>query len=118
MARCGKLIPAAEFGPAEVQQVMARVAELPAPVVLVLDDFHEITDSAVLATFGELVDHLPPTVRLVLLSRADPTLRLHRLRVAGQLTEIRTADLAFTGRRRWRCSSSPASNWTPVRCRC
>ena len=91
-----EMIPAAEFGPAEVQQVMARVAELPAPVVLVLDDFHEITDSAVLATFGELVDHLPPTVRLVLLSRADPTLRLHRLRVAGQLTEIRTADLAFT----------------------
>lgn len=90
------MIPAAEFGPAEVRQVMVGLAELAAPVVLVLDDFHEITDVAVLATFGQLVDHLPPQLRLVLLSRADPMLRLHRLRVAGQLTEIRTEDLAFT----------------------
>ena len=87
--------PAAEFGPTEARDVRARLAELPAPVVLVLDDFHEITDDAVLDSFGELVDHLPPTLRLVIVSRADPVLRLHRLRVAGQLTEIRTAELAF-----------------------
>jgi LuxR family maltose regulon positive regulatory protein len=84
------------FGAAELMTVLDRLAELPTPVVLVLDDFHEITNSAVLDSFGHLVDHLPPTLRLVLLSRADPVLRLHRLRVSGQLTEIRADDLAFT----------------------
>ena len=89
------ITPAAEFGPNEARDVRTRLAELPAPVVLVVDDFHEITDDAVLDSFGELIDHLPPSLRLVIVSRADPVLRLHRLRVAGQLTEIRTAELAF-----------------------
>jgi LuxR family maltose regulon positive regulatory protein len=90
------IAPATKFGPAEVFDVRALLAELPAPVVLVLDDFQEITDDGVLQAFGELVDHLPPALRLVLVSRSDPPLRLHRLRVSGELTEIRTADLAFT----------------------
>lgn len=90
------LSPATGFGPEEVLAVRAILASLPLPVVLVLDDFHEITDDAVLATFGELVDHLPDSLRLVLISRSDPTLRLHRLRASGELTEIRTADLAFS----------------------
>ena len=64
-------------------------------MILVVDDFQEIEDDDILAAFGELVDHLPPTLRLVLLTRADPVLRLHRLRVDGSLTEIRTGDLAF-----------------------
>ena len=90
------IAPATKFGPAEVFDVRALLAELPAPVVLILDDLQEITDDTVLQTFGELVDHLPPALRLVLVSRSDPMLRLHRLRVSGSLTEIRTADLAFT----------------------
>src|SRR3954471_15071461 len=42
------VVPAAAFGPAQILQVRAGLAELPAPVVLVLDDFQEITDSGVL----------------------------------------------------------------------
>ena len=95
-ARCGTSFPAAGFGAVEAREVRTRLAELPAPVVLVLDDFHEITSDQVLEAFGQLVDHLPDTVRLVMLTRSDPLLRLHRLRVSGQLTEIRTDDLAFT----------------------
>jgi len=91
-----EITPAAEFGAAGVLEVRGRFTELPSPIVLVLDDFHEINSAAVLESFGELVDHLPASLRLVVLSRADPPLRLHRLRVAGQLTEIRTSDLAFT----------------------
>ena len=91
-----EFIPAAEFGAAEVLEVRARLTELPSPVVLVLDDFHEISNAAVVESFGELVDHLPASLRLVLLSRSDPPLRLHRLRIAGQLTEIRSSELAFT----------------------
>lgn len=90
------IIPAAGFGAVEAKEVRIRLAELPAPIVLVLDDFHEISSEQVLEAFGQLVDHLPETVRLVLLTRSDPMLRLHRLRVSGQLTEIRTDDLAFT----------------------
>ncbi len=90
------IVPATTFGAVEAREVRTRLAELPAPVVLVLDDFHEITSDAVLEAFGQLVDHLPDTLRLVMLTRADPMLRLHRLRVGGQLTEIRTKDLAFT----------------------
>ena len=90
------IIPAAGFGIDEALEVRSRLAELPGPIVLVLDDFHEITDDAVLTSFGQLVDHQPPQLRLVVLSRSDPDLRLHRLRLNGQLTEIRTRDLAFS----------------------
>jgi len=43
-----------------------------------------------------LVEHLPPGLHLVLASRADPPLPLARLRAAGQLAELRAADLRFT----------------------
>ncbi len=92
------ITPAAGFGPEEVLAVRARLAELPRPIVLVLDDFHEVTDDTVLTSFGELVDHLPDSLRLVLISRSDPTLRLHRLRASGDLTELRTTDLTFTAK--------------------
>ena len=88
--------PAAGFGPEEILAVRDILARLPLPIVLVLDDFQEITDEDALASFGELVDHLPDSLKLVLISRSDPTLRLHRLRANGELTEIRTAELAFT----------------------
>jgi LuxR family maltose regulon positive regulatory protein len=90
------IIPAAGFGATEALQVRSRLADLPSPVVLVLDDFHEITSDSVLEAFERLVDHQPAPLRLVVLTRADPVLRLHRLRVSGNLTEIRTLDLAFT----------------------
>ncbi len=91
------ITPAAEFGKTELSQACDRLAELPAPVILVLDDFQEITNPAVIESVDWLIDRQLPTLRLVLLSRADPTLRLHRLRVQGKLTEIRAQDLAFTG---------------------
>ncbi len=95
-SRLPDITPAAGFGSEEILEIRAQLAELALPIVLVLDDFHEITDEGVLSTFGELVDHLPDPLRLVLISRSDPPLRLHRLRAGGQLTEIRTADLAFS----------------------
>jgi LuxR family transcriptional regulator, maltose regulon positive regulatory protein len=65
------------------------------PVVLVLDDFHEVAE----AVHGD-VDHLlhrpPPGLRVVIATRADPPLRLGRLRVQDQLTEIREPSLALT----------------------
>ena len=70
--------------------------ELRGPVVVVLDDVHELTDKATLTGVEFLVRHAPPTLRLVLASRADPALPLGRLRVAGAVTEVRATELAFT----------------------
>ena len=91
------LMPATAFGDAEVEGIRGLLAELPQQIVLVFDEFEAITDTSVLASFARLLDPPLPTLRLVVISRADPVLRLHRLRVAGQLDEIRTRDLAFTG---------------------
>jgi LuxR family transcriptional regulator, maltose regulon positive regulatory protein len=65
------------------------------PVVLVLDDFHEVAD-AVQEDLERMVRFPPPALRLVIGTRADPPIGLGRLRLDGSLAEIRANDLAFT----------------------
>ncbi|MGZ4129001.1 MAG: helix-turn-helix transcriptional regulator, partial [Actinomycetota bacterium] len=65
-------------------------------VFLVLDDFHVIGHHDIQSGFAYLLDHLPERVHIVLTSRADPPVPLARLRVRGELAEIRAADLRFT----------------------
>jgi LuxR family maltose regulon positive regulatory protein len=79
-----------------LRSLASRLAELPAPVVLVLDDLHEVSGQAVAGELRQLLRYAPPQLRLVVATRADPPLSLQRLRVAGQLSEIREAELAFT----------------------
>jgi LuxR family transcriptional regulator, maltose regulon positive regulatory protein len=79
-----------------LSQLASGLNELPAPVVLVLDDLHDITDATVLSGLEFLLRHAPPQLRLVLATRADPPLSLQRLLVSGQLSQLRAADLAFT----------------------
>jgi LuxR family maltose regulon positive regulatory protein len=64
--------------------------------VLVLDDFHVITDPQVNRAMAFLLDNLPPQMHLVLSSRADPSWPLARLRARGEMTELRADDLRFT----------------------
>src|SRR5918994_647363 len=78
-----------------VQRVIARLPPR-RRVVLVLDDLHEIENPVVLKELGSLISHSPRQLRLVVATRADPPLRIQRLRVAGQLAEVRARDLAFT----------------------
>jgi LuxR family transcriptional regulator, maltose regulon positive regulatory protein len=87
--------PAVSGGPL-LRWLAGRLAELPRPVVLVLDDLHEAGGGAVAAELRLLLRYAPPQLRLVVATRSDPQLPLHRLRVAGQLGELREADLAFT----------------------
>jgi LuxR family maltose regulon positive regulatory protein len=68
--------------------------ELSSGSVLVLDDFHVIDNPEILESVAVLLRHESP-LRLMLLSRSDPVLPLHRLRVSGGLHEIRAAELAF-----------------------
>jgi LuxR family maltose regulon positive regulatory protein len=72
------------------------LAELDAPVILVLEDVHILRSRECLNDLSFLVLHAPAQLRLVLGARADPPLPLHLLRVRGRLTEIRAAELAFT----------------------
>ena len=79
-----------------LSQLASGLSELSSPVVLVLDDFHDITDATVLAGLEFLLRHAPAALRLVVATRADPPLPLQRLLVSGQLSQVRAADLAFT----------------------
>ncbi|HET7517404.1 MAG TPA: helix-turn-helix transcriptional regulator, partial [Actinomycetes bacterium] len=65
-------------------------------VALVMDDYHLIEAPEVHASVAFLLERLPPGLRLVLASRADPPLPLARLRARGQLAELRAAELRFT----------------------
>ncbi len=62
---------------------------------LVLDDYHLISAQPIQHALTFLLDHLPPSMHLIIASRTDPPLPLARLRIRGELTELRTADLRF-----------------------
>ncbi|WP_127549974.1 LuxR C-terminal-related transcriptional regulator [Actinoplanes sp. OR16] len=71
---------------------------LPAGFAVIVDDFHE-AEPAVARDMADLVALWPhETARLVLSSRGDPQVRLTRLRLAGDLCELRDRDLSFTFR--------------------
>ncbi len=71
-------------------------AKLPAGSAVVVDDFHA-TAAGVFRTMTDLVECWPADVaQLVLASRVDPPLRLHRLRISGELCELRDHDLHFS----------------------
>ncbi|HLK73995.1 MAG TPA: LuxR C-terminal-related transcriptional regulator [Streptosporangiaceae bacterium] len=65
-------------------------------IVLVLDDYHVIDAREVQGGMAFLLDHLPPWLHVVIVSRVDPALPLARLRARGELAEIRAAELRFT----------------------
>ena len=67
----------------------------PAPIVLIVDDYQVIEEPAIHQGMSFFLEHLPASVHLILASRVDPDLPLARLRVRGQLTEIRATDLRF-----------------------
>ena len=66
------------------------------PVSLVVDDLHVLTKPTVLTELDFVLRNAQPGLRLVVSSRADPLLPLHRYRLAGELAEIRANDLAFS----------------------
>jgi LuxR family transcriptional regulator, maltose regulon positive regulatory protein len=97
----GAELPAATPGfnaPAMVDRVLSELADARSSVTLVIDDLHELTSPEALAQLTRLLTNLPPQVHAILTTRHDARLRLHRLRLAGELTEIRAADLRFSER--------------------
>ena len=81
-----------------VDRVLAELADHRGRLILVIDDLHELNSPESLALLTRLLTHLPPDVHAVLTTRRDLRLGLHQLRLAGDLAEIRAADLRFTER--------------------
>ena len=80
-----------------------RLVQIPEQMLLVLDDYHLITDQAVHTAFTSLLEHLPAQLRVVLSTRVDPPFPLSRLRARSQLLEVRTEQL--------RCSESEVADF-------
>src|SRR6201999_1379628 len=83
-------------GWAVVERLLKDLAPLAGRLWLVIDDVHELGSAEALAQLELLVMRAPPELRFVLATRHDLRLGLHRLRLEGELSEIRTADLQFT----------------------
>ena len=82
--------------PAVADRVLSELAVAGSGVTLVIEDLHELNSPETLAQLTRLLTNLPPGVHAVLTTRRDLRLGLHRLRLAGELAEIRAADLRFT----------------------
>jgi LuxR family maltose regulon positive regulatory protein len=93
-------LPLLQSAQAPIETVLAtllnELSAAPHEVHLVLDDYHLIDGPDVEAGIVFLLEHLPPSVHLVISSRADPGLPLARLRARGELVEVRAAELRFT----------------------
>ena len=69
---------------------------LPGPLILVLDDYHVVTDADIHQFIVYLVRYRPAKLHLVIIARSDPPLPLGQWRARNQLLEVRAEDLAFT----------------------
>ena len=83
-------------GWAVVERLLKDLAPLADRLWLVIDDAHELGSAAALAQLELLIMRAPPELRFVLATRHDLRLGLHRLRLEGELAEIRAADLRFS----------------------
>ena len=84
--------------PAMVGRVLSELADSHGGVTLVIDDLHELRSAEAPAQLTRLLTNLPPNVHAILTTRHDVPLRLHQLRLAGELAEIRAAGLRFSER--------------------
>ena len=79
-----------------VERLLEDLASLEDRVWLVIDDMHELSEAGALRQLELLIMRAPPALRFVLVTRHDLRLGLHRLRLSGELTEIRAAELRFS----------------------
>jgi LuxR family maltose regulon positive regulatory protein len=86
---------AVSFHESRLANIINQLAAQPLRFILVLDDYHTITNPLNHKTISYLIENLPPQMHLAIASRADPPLPLARLRGQGQLNELRSVDLRF-----------------------
>jgi len=83
-------------GEAEVARTVSELAEQSGSLVLIIDDLHELHSDDALLGLERLLADLPSSTQAVLSTRRDPRLRLIRLRLAGEIAELRAHDLRFS----------------------
>ena len=83
-------------GRAIVERLLSDLRSIARPVVLVIDDLHELRSTEALRWLEAFLADLPADMRVILATREDPRLGLHRLRLAGALIEMRAEDLRFS----------------------
>jgi LuxR family transcriptional regulator, maltose regulon positive regulatory protein len=76
--------------------LLGEMEQVDREIILILDDYHVISDQAIHDSLLALLDHAPANVHLVLSTRTNPALPLSRFRVRSQMIEIRDQDLRFT----------------------
>lgn len=88
------------FGPVPLEPILTTflnaLSRLPDRGILVLEDYHLITNPQIHDAMTFLLDHLPATVHVILLTRSEPPLPLARWRARSELYDIRSEDLRFT----------------------
>ncbi|HSA99286.1 MAG TPA: LuxR C-terminal-related transcriptional regulator, partial [Anaerolineales bacterium] len=77
-------------------RLISEMERLPDKSIIVLDDCHLIDSKPVHDIINFLIEYLPPTIHLVISGRTDPPLPISRLRVQGNMNEVRTSQLRFT----------------------
>ncbi|GLX50673.1 transcriptional regulator [Streptomyces hygroscopicus subsp. hygroscopicus] len=77
-------------------RLAAELSARAAPVTAVIDEYDRVTDPEIADQLEFVLRHAGTGVRLVLVTRTEPLLPLHRYRAAGAVTEIRNDELAFT----------------------
>ncbi|MEV6616692.1 LuxR C-terminal-related transcriptional regulator [Streptomyces sp. NPDC051051] len=77
-------------------RLAAELGSRDRPVVVVLDEYDRVTAPEISQQLDFVLHHAGPVLRLILVTRTEPLLPLHRYRAAGEMTEIRGAELAFT----------------------
>lgn len=82
--------------PSTMDAIIGEVGEIPIAFLLVLDDYHLITNPAIQETLQFLLNNQPGNLHLVIISRTDPPWPLARLRARREMNEIRAADLCFS----------------------
>lgn len=66
------------------------------PKILIMDDYQAIHNHSVHTILEFIMQHMPPSMRVVIVSRADPPLQLASMRASGQICEVRLRDLKFS----------------------
>ncbi|GHO97605.1 LuxR family transcriptional regulator [Reticulibacter mediterranei] len=92
--------PQPPFVPSSLEPLLTSLlnalANRPAQGILVLEDYHVITAPEIQETLSFFLEHLPPTLHLIMITRSAPGFSLTQLRTRNMLCEIRTADLRFS----------------------
>ena len=79
-----------------IDTLLNEIAAAGGEHVLILDDLQTVTDVECIESLDYALEHLPPNLRVIAITRIDPALRLAHLRAAGALTELRADELAFS----------------------